>query len=35
VRSFLLGLYLQARDSDEPGLKALLPGLRAQLAAVP
>jgi len=35
VRSFLLGLYLQARDSDEPGVKALLPGLRAQLAAVP
>jgi hypothetical protein len=35
VRAFLLGLYLQVRDSDEPGLKSLLPGLRAQLAAVP
>lgn len=35
VRAFLLGLYLQARDSDQAGVQALLPGLRAQLAAVP
>jgi hypothetical protein len=35
VRAFLLGLYLQARDSENPGLRALLPGLRAQLEQVP
>jgi hypothetical protein len=35
VRAFLLGLYLQARDSDQAGVQALMPGLRAQLAAVP
>jgi len=35
VRAFLLGLYAQARDSEQPGVQALLPGLRAQLEAVP
>jgi hypothetical protein len=35
VRTFLLGLYLQARDSENPGVRALLPGLRAQLEQVP
>ena len=35
VRAFLLGMYAQARDSGQPGVQALLPGLRAQLEAVP
>jgi len=35
VRAFLLGLYAQARDSEQPGVQAMLPGLRAQLEAVP
>jgi hypothetical protein len=35
VRAFLLGLYAQARDSENPGVRKLLPGLRAQLDAVP
>ena len=35
VRAFLLGLYVGARDSENPGVQALLPGLRAQLEAVP
>jgi hypothetical protein len=35
VRAFLLGLYAQARDSQQPGVQALLPGLKAQLEAVP
>jgi hypothetical protein len=35
VRAFLLGMYAQARDSQQPGVQALLPGLKAQLEAVP
>jgi hypothetical protein len=35
VRAFLLGLYAGARDSDNAGVQAMLPGLRAQLEAVP
>jgi hypothetical protein len=35
VRGFLLGLYAGARDSQNPGVQALLPGLRAQLEQVP
>jgi len=35
LRAFLLGLYAGARDSDNPGVQAMLPGLRAQLEAVP
>ena len=35
VRAFLLGMYAQARDSQQAGVQALLPGLRAQLEAVP
>lgn len=35
VRSFLLGLYAQAAGSQQPGLQAMLPGLKAQLDAVP
>lgn len=35
VRAFLLGLYAQARDSQQAGVQALLPALRAQLEAVP
>jgi hypothetical protein len=35
LRAFLLGLYAQARDSEQPGVRAMLPGLRAQLEAVP
>lgn len=35
VRAFLLALYVQARDSEVPGVQALLPALRAQLEAVP
>jgi hypothetical protein len=35
LRAFLLGLYAQARDSENPGVQKLLPGLRAQLELVP
>ncbi len=35
VRAFLLGMYVQARDSQQPAVQALLPGLRAQLELVP
>jgi len=35
VRAFLLGLYLQARESDVAGVQLLLPAVRAQLEAVP
>ena len=35
VRAFLLGLYAQSAESTQPGVKAMLPGLRAQLEAVP
>jgi hypothetical protein len=35
VRSFLLGLYAQAAESRQPGVQAMLPGLKAQLGAVP
>lgn len=35
VRAFLVGLYAVVRDSEDPGVQALLPGLRAQLEAVP
>jgi hypothetical protein len=35
VRAFLLGMHAQARDSENPGVQTLLPGLRAQLEAVP
>jgi hypothetical protein len=35
VRGFLLGLYAQAAESRQPGVQAMLPGLRAQLDAVP
>ena len=35
VRAFLLGMYAQARDSEQPGVQALLPALRKQMEAVP
>jgi hypothetical protein len=35
LRAFLLGLYAQAAESTQPGVQRMLPGLRAQLAAVP
>jgi hypothetical protein len=35
VRAFLLGMYAGARDSENPGVQKLLPGLRAQLELVP
>jgi hypothetical protein len=35
LRAFLLGLYAQAAESQQPGVQAMLPGLRAQLDAVP
>jgi len=35
VRAFLLGLYAQAAESKQPGVQAMLPGLRSQLDAVP
>jgi hypothetical protein len=35
ARAFLLGLYAGARDSEDPGVQAMLPGLRAQLESVP
>ena len=35
VRAFLLGMYAQARDSEQPGVQVLLPGLRARLESVP
>jgi hypothetical protein len=35
VRAFLLGMYVGARDSENPGVQTLLPGLRAQLELVP
>jgi hypothetical protein len=35
VRAFLLGMYASARDSENAGVQKLLPGLRAQLDAVP
>ncbi|MEO8160170.1 MAG: DUF2785 domain-containing protein, partial [Arenimonas sp.] len=35
VHAFLLEIYLQARDSEEAGIKAMLPALRTQLEAVP
>jgi hypothetical protein len=35
LRAFLLGMYAQASLSQQPGVQALLPGLRAQLEQVP
>ena len=35
VRAFLVGLYVHARDGQQPGVQAMLPGLRKQLEAVP
>lgn len=35
VRAFLLGLYVQARESPVAGVQAMLPALRAQLEKVP
>jgi hypothetical protein len=35
LRAFLLGMYAQARDSKQPAVQALLPGINAQLEAVP
>lgn len=35
LRAFLLGVYAQARDSKQAGVQAMLPGLNAQLEAVP
>jgi len=35
LRAFLLGMYAQAAESTQPGVRALLPGLKAQLEAVP
>ena len=35
LRAFLLGMYVQARDSQSPGVRSLLPGLKTQLGAVP
>jgi len=35
IRAFVIGLYVHARDSDQPGVQAMLPGLRKQLESVP
>jgi hypothetical protein len=35
LRAFLLGVYAQARDSKQAGVQSMLPGLNAQLEAVP